>query len=73
MLPKKEGFSMYSPNQLAVADAIGELKVGEGIEFVNGVFVERESPTRFVVDGQELCFVEACDRAVHDIDKHITA
>jgi hypothetical protein len=59
---------MYSPNQLAVCDAIDELNVGEGVEFTNGVFVERESPTRFVIDGKEMCFVEACDIAVVGIN-----
>lgn len=57
----------YNSNQLEAADAIDELKPGEGIEFVNGVYVERESPTRFVIDGQTMCFIEACDIAMRGL------
>jgi len=39
----------YTVEQLQAFDAIDELKVGEGVEFTNGVYVERESPQRFVV------------------------
>lgn len=59
--------TQFNPNQLAAADAIDELNVGEGIEFVNGVYVERESPTRFKVDGQVVCFIEACDVAMRGL------
>ena len=49
--------------QLETADAIYELKIGEGVEFTSGVYVERESPERFVIDGRTLCFIEAVDYA----------
>lgn len=57
----------FTTEQLQAADAIDELKVGEGIEFaciggLNGGYVERESPTRYRVNGSEaMCFIEACD------------
>lgn len=55
---------IFNQSQLEAADAIDELKVGEGIEFVNGVYVERESPARFKVNGRVMCFIEACGIAV---------
>jgi hypothetical protein len=58
----------FTAEQLQAADAIDELKVGEGIEFnetFNGAYVERESPTRFTVNGGEaLCFIMACDAGI---------
>lgn len=57
-----------NPNHLAVYDSIDELEVGCGVTFTNGVHVERESPTRFVIESQTLCFVEACDLAIRGID-----
>jgi len=56
--------SPFNWNQLAAADAIDELKVREGVEFTNGVYVERESPTRFKANGQTVCFIEACQVAM---------
>lgn len=59
----------YTVEQLQAFDAIDELKVGEGVEFTNGVYVERESPQRFVVvnssqppsfTNRPVCFIEAC-------------
>ena len=58
----------FTPNQLMAADLIDELKIGEGVEFTNGVYVERESPTRFVVGGEVMCFVQACDIALKGLD-----
>jgi hypothetical protein len=61
-----EHYSTFTAEQLAAADAIDELKVGEGIEFacvdgLKGGYVERESPTRYRVNGSEaMCFIEAC-------------
>lgn len=57
----------FNPNQLAAADAIDELKIGEGVEFVNGVYVERESPTRFTIDGHAMGFIQACNIALKDL------
>jgi hypothetical protein len=57
----------FNPNQLAAADAIDELGIGEGIEFVNGVYVERESPTRFKVNDEVMCFIQACDIAMRGL------
>lgn len=57
----------FNPNQLAAADAIDELQIGEGIEFLNGVYVERESQTRFKVDGEVVCFIQACDIAMRGL------
>lgn len=54
----------YSLSQLQAADAIDELKVGEGVDFSNGIYVERVSPTRFRIDGDEMCFIQACDVAL---------
>lgn len=54
----------FTQQDLDIADSIDELQVGEGVEFRNGVYVERESPTRFVIDGETLCFIQACDRAM---------
>jgi len=54
---------MSRQDQLDIADSIDELEIGQCVLFTNDVCVERESPTRFVVDGETLCFIEACQRA----------
>lgn len=57
----------FNPSQLQAADTIDELRVGEGVTFTNGVHVERESPTRFVIEGKTLCFIQACDIALEGL------
>ena len=64
--------TQFSPNQLAVADSIDELEVGQVVEFANGVTVERESPTRFVIEDKTLCFIEACQIAMQGIDAAVS-
>jgi len=56
----------FTPEQLAVADEIDELEIGQTVEFadsdsIRAAYVRRESPTRFVVnDGAPCGFIEAC-------------
>lgn len=60
--------SNYNHNQLLAADAIDGIKVGKTLTLSNGVRVKRESPTRFVIDGRVMCFIEAVMLAVKGIE-----
>jgi hypothetical protein len=55
----------YTQEQLELADMLDALEPGEGLETVNGTFIERESDITYVVNHERrVSFVQAFDLAI---------